>query len=62
MELSDEQLEKIRTAARSVRYGFVTINITAASNKLDLTVQHRVRKEEPKKKKITIQPPNMRLP
>jgi hypothetical protein len=46
MELTDKQLEKIRKAAQKVDYGFVTINITATSAKLDLTVQNRIREEE----------------
>ena len=46
MELTDNQLEKIRKAARTVEYGFVTINISAGSKKLDLTVQNRIRDEE----------------
>ena len=46
MELTDNQLEKIREAARTVDYGFVTINISASSKKLDLTIQNRIRDEE----------------
>ena len=45
MELTDKQLEKVREAARTVEYGSVTINISAASNKLDLSIQKRIREE-----------------
>jgi hypothetical protein len=43
MELTNEQLEAIREAARTVEYGSVTIHISATSNHLDLEVQRRVR-------------------
>ena len=46
MELTDKHLEKIRETVREVDYGSVTINITANSNKLDLSIQKRVRYED----------------
>ena len=46
MELTDGQLEVIRRAAREVDYGSVTINISANSNKLDLSVNKRIRHDE----------------
>ena len=49
MELTDRHLEKIREVARGVGYGSVTINISANSNKLDLSVNNRIWEEEEKK-------------
>jgi len=46
MELTDKHLEMIRKAVREVDYGSVTINISAGSNKLDLSIQKRVRYED----------------
>jgi len=46
MELTDGDLEIIRNVARDVDFGSVTINISAASNKLDLSVQKRLRFNE----------------
>jgi len=46
MELTDKHLEKIRETVREVDYGSVTINISATSNKLDLSIQKRVRYED----------------
>jgi hypothetical protein len=43
MELTDEHLEAIRKTVREVDYGSVTINISAKSNALDLSIQKRVR-------------------
>jgi hypothetical protein len=43
MELTNAHIEAIREAARSVKYGSVTINISESSNKLELNVQHRIR-------------------
>jgi hypothetical protein len=43
MELTDRHIEAIREAARSVKYGSVTINISESSKMLDLVVQNRVR-------------------
>jgi hypothetical protein len=50
MELTDTDIEAIREAARIVKYGSVTINISESSDKLDLNVQYRIRidKDEPK--------------
>jgi len=45
MELTDGDLEIIRNVVRDVDYGSVTINCSAASNKLDLSVQKRLRFE-----------------
>ena len=45
MELSDNELEKIRTTVRQVEYGSVTINIAADSNRVDLEVKHHIRFE-----------------
>ena len=45
MELTDGDLEIIREVVRDVDFGSVTINISAASNKLDLSVQKRIRFE-----------------
>ena len=46
MELTDKQLEKVREAARTIEYGSVTINISATSNKLDLSIQKRIREDD----------------
>jgi hypothetical protein len=43
MELTDGHIEAIREAARSVKYGSVTINISESSDKLELNVQNRIR-------------------
>jgi hypothetical protein len=50
MELTDRHIEVIREAARSVKYGSVTINISDSSDKLELNVQNRIRidKDTPK--------------
>jgi hypothetical protein len=50
MELTDRHIEAIREAARSVKYGSVTINISDSSDKLELNVQNRIRldKDVPK--------------
>jgi hypothetical protein len=45
MQLTDEQLEIIREAARTVEYGSVTVHISAASNHFDYEVHKRVRQE-----------------
>jgi hypothetical protein len=47
MELTDEHLKAIREAARTVDYGSVTLNISATSNKLDLSVLKRIREDDP---------------
>lgn len=53
MELTDEELEAIREAARTVEYGSVTVHISATSKHFDLEIQKRVRIEgEPKKGKF----------
>jgi hypothetical protein len=36
-------LEAIRDAARTVKYGSVTINISAVTDRLELNVQNRIR-------------------
>jgi len=46
MELTDGDLEIIRNVVRDVDFGSVTINISASSSKLDLSVQKRLRFEE----------------
>jgi hypothetical protein len=46
MELTDGQLKVIRKTVREVDFGSVTINISANSNKLDLSIQRRVRYED----------------
>ena len=46
MFLSDGQLKVIREIARGIEYGSLTINISANSTKLDLSIQKRVRIEE----------------
>ena len=43
MELTNGDLEVIREVVREVDFGSVTINISANSKKLDLSVQKRVR-------------------
>jgi hypothetical protein len=50
MELTDEYIEVIKEAARSVKYGSVTINISESSDKLELNIQNRIRidKDAPK--------------
>jgi hypothetical protein len=53
MELTNEHLEAIKEAARTVKYGSVTIHISATSNHLDLEVQRRVRIESGPHKKIS---------
>jgi hypothetical protein len=45
MELTDGDLEIIRGVVRDVDYGSVTINCSAVSNKLNLSVQKRIRFE-----------------
>ncbi|MCL2008549.1 MAG: hypothetical protein FWG77_10750 [Treponema sp.] len=55
MELSDRQLEEIRKAARKIDYGSVTINISATSNKLDLSINKRIRFEEDKLQESRLQ-------
>jgi hypothetical protein len=55
MELTNEQLELIREAARTVEYGSVTIHISATSKHLDLEVRKRVRAEgEPQRKNCKV--------
>ena len=51
MELTDKQLEKVREAARTVDYGSVTINISKVSSKLDLSVNRRIREDDPDEQK-----------
>ena len=46
MELTDRHVEAIKTAARSVDYGSVTIQIAANSDRLELNVQNRIRLEK----------------
>jgi hypothetical protein len=46
MELTDRHLEMIRKTAREVDFGSITINISANSNKLDLSVQKRIRYDD----------------
>jgi hypothetical protein len=46
MILTDRHLEMIRETVREVDYGIVTINISATSNKLDLSVQKRIRYDD----------------
>jgi hypothetical protein len=53
MELTNEQLEAIREAARTVEYGSVTIHISATSNHLDLEVQRRIRIDNEQTKKFS---------
>jgi hypothetical protein len=43
MELTDRHIAAIREAARSVKYGSVTINISESSDKLELNIQNRIR-------------------
>jgi len=45
MILTDDHLEKIKEAAKEVEYGSVTINISATSTKLDLSINRRLRFE-----------------
>ena len=45
MILTDDHLEKIKEAAKEVEYGSVTINISATSTKLDLSINSRLRFE-----------------
>jgi len=50
MELTDNELEKIRTVARDIEYGSVVIHMAADSPKIDIEVNHRIRLErEPTK-------------
>jgi hypothetical protein len=53
MELTNEHLEAIREAAKTVEYGSVTIHISATSNHLDLEVQRRVRIDNEQTKKFS---------
>jgi len=46
MELTDKHLEVIRRTVREVDYGSVTINISAESKRLDLSIQKRVRYDD----------------
>jgi hypothetical protein len=52
MELTNEQLEAIREAARTVEYGSVTVHISETSKHLDLEVQRRVRIENETQRKF----------
>ena len=54
MELTDEHLQIIKEAARTVEYGSVTINISANSDKFELNIQNRIRfeKEPNKQRKV----------
>ena len=45
MELTDKDLEQIKTAARGIKYGSVKINIAADSDRLDLEINNRLRLE-----------------
>jgi hypothetical protein len=59
MELSDRYLEKIREAARGVEYGSVTINISMASTRLELSINKRMRfDDEPEEEKAKVRPKN----
>jgi hypothetical protein len=53
MELTNEQLEAIREATKTVEYGSVTVHISATSEHLDLEVQRRVRIESGPHKEIS---------
>ena len=52
MELTDEQLEAIREAAKTVEYGSVTVHISATSKRLDLEIHKRIRFESEPEEKI----------
>jgi len=52
MELTNEQLEAIREATKTVEYGSVTVHISATSKHLDLEVKMRVRIEDEPEQKI----------
>ena len=43
MILTDKHLDKIREAAKEIEYGSITINISATSTKLDLSINSRLR-------------------
>ena len=45
MVLTDKHMEALIEAARDIEYGSITIHISATSDKLDLTIQKRVRLE-----------------
>jgi len=45
MDLTDKDLEIIRSVVRDVDFGSVTINISASSGKLDLSINKRLRFE-----------------
>jgi len=45
VELSDNELEKIRTVARGVEYGSLTIHLAADAPKIDIEVNNRIRLE-----------------
>jgi hypothetical protein len=45
MELTDEQLEAIREAARTVEYGSLTVHISATSEHFELEIKKRIRIE-----------------
>jgi hypothetical protein len=50
MELTNEQLEAIREAAKTVEYGSVTVHISETSKYFELEVKKRIRVEsEPQK-------------
>jgi hypothetical protein len=50
MNLTDKHLEAIKTAAASVEFGSVTIQIAANADRLELNVQNRIRfPKEPEK-------------
>ncbi|MDR2952904.1 MAG: hypothetical protein LBU82_06655 [Treponema sp.] len=46
MELTDDDLEEIREAARPIGFGYVKINISKNSSKLDLEINRHVRYEK----------------
>lgn len=45
MELTDMELEKIRTVARGVDYGSIIIHIAGDAPKIDMEVNNRIRLE-----------------
>jgi hypothetical protein len=56
MELTDEQLEAIREAAKTVEYGSVTVHISETSKHLDLEIRKRVRIESEPQKNFRVLP------
>jgi len=55
MVLTDNQLQAIKEAAKTVEYGSVTVHISAVSNHFDMEIHKRIRVDsEPQKEKSEV--------